>query len=163
MIRRPPRSTLFPYTTLFRSYRLGGKAESIVREYLQSSRAVRARGGPCRCREGPPPLRSREWGGRTARKPAPGTPLPAPCLSPGPALQSRPHDVKQLGEVDGQCGERRDGLPGQGLGNDLGVRGAGSPALDVAGFGVGGPAFRGPPLAVQPARVQPVGALYPGP
>src|SRR5689334_24867487 len=23
MIRRPPRSTLFPYTTLFRSYRLG--------------------------------------------------------------------------------------------------------------------------------------------
>src|SRR3989442_3817095 len=24
MIRRPPRSTLFPYTTLFRSFRLGG-------------------------------------------------------------------------------------------------------------------------------------------
>src|SRR3712207_7581704 len=24
MIRRPPRSTLFPYTTLFRSYRYGG-------------------------------------------------------------------------------------------------------------------------------------------
>src|SRR3989337_4193922 len=24
MIRRPPRSTLFPYTTLFRSHRLGG-------------------------------------------------------------------------------------------------------------------------------------------
>ena len=24
MIRRPPRSTLFPYTTLFRSYRLAG-------------------------------------------------------------------------------------------------------------------------------------------
>src|SRR5258708_36096020 len=38
MIRRPPRSTLFPYTTLFRSYRVGsaqtemllsGEAESI--------------------------------------------------------------------------------------------------------------------------------------
>src|SRR5687768_17924164 len=26
MIRRPPRSTLFPYTTLFRSLRLGGGA-----------------------------------------------------------------------------------------------------------------------------------------
>src|SRR3712207_8602522 len=26
MIRRPPRSTLFPYTTLFRSHRLGGDA-----------------------------------------------------------------------------------------------------------------------------------------
>src|SRR3712207_7376322 len=25
MIRRPPRSTLFPYTTLFRSVRLGGR------------------------------------------------------------------------------------------------------------------------------------------
>src|SRR2546427_6529499 len=25
MIRRPPRSTLFPYTTLFRSHRIGGQ------------------------------------------------------------------------------------------------------------------------------------------
>src|SRR5256885_11543379 len=29
MIRRPPRSTLFPYTTLFRSVRLVGKAHGI--------------------------------------------------------------------------------------------------------------------------------------
>src|SRR5258707_3968347 len=28
MIRRPPRSTLFPYTTLFRSSRVGGNAVS---------------------------------------------------------------------------------------------------------------------------------------
>src|SRR5438132_10923256 len=28
MIRRPPRSTLFPYTTLFRSIRLGRKVEA---------------------------------------------------------------------------------------------------------------------------------------
>src|SRR2546427_8256257 len=89
MIRRPPRSTLFPYTTLFRSYRLGGKAESIVREYLQSSRTVRARGGPFRFREGPPPLRSREWGGRTARKPAPGSQLPAPSLVSSPPATVR--------------------------------------------------------------------------
>src|SRR2546426_6478049 len=27
MIRRPPRSTLFPYTTLFRSGKLGGQAD----------------------------------------------------------------------------------------------------------------------------------------
>src|SRR5688572_32735953 len=27
MIRRPPKSTLFPYTTLFRSVEVGGKAE----------------------------------------------------------------------------------------------------------------------------------------
>src|SRR5687768_18352374 len=31
MIRRPPRSTLFPYTTLFRSTALAGIAESDVR------------------------------------------------------------------------------------------------------------------------------------
>src|SRR6266568_8669087 len=30
MIRRPPRSTLFPYTTLFRSRRTGGPAETVV-------------------------------------------------------------------------------------------------------------------------------------
>src|SRR5256886_17029073 len=28
MIRRPPRSTLFPYTTLFRSYSTGSQAEA---------------------------------------------------------------------------------------------------------------------------------------
>src|SRR2546422_7066722 len=33
MIRRPPRSTLFPYTTLFRS-RLGGGADPHARERL---------------------------------------------------------------------------------------------------------------------------------
>src|SRR5260221_9196215 len=32
MIRRPPRSTLFPYTTLFRSYRL----EQAHNDYLQT-------------------------------------------------------------------------------------------------------------------------------
>src|SRR2546426_8087803 len=30
MIRRPPRSTLFPYTTLFRSHVRGGVARSLV-------------------------------------------------------------------------------------------------------------------------------------
>src|SRR2546422_1441569 len=30
MIRRPPRSTLFPYTTLFRSGDLGGPAEGVL-------------------------------------------------------------------------------------------------------------------------------------
>src|SRR3712207_8838176 len=31
MIRRPPRSTLFPYTTLFRSYALTQRAESRIK------------------------------------------------------------------------------------------------------------------------------------
>src|SRR3712207_7773815 len=34
MIRRPPRSTLFPYTTLFRSANLGG-ADGITNEELE--------------------------------------------------------------------------------------------------------------------------------
>src|SRR5256885_4196028 len=32
MIRRPPRSTLFPYTTLFRSRQVEGHAEVVIRE-----------------------------------------------------------------------------------------------------------------------------------
>src|SRR2546422_6696227 len=34
MIRRPPRSTLFPYTTLFRSHGLVGLAKQLVRAGL---------------------------------------------------------------------------------------------------------------------------------
>src|SRR5258708_23079982 len=30
MIRRPPRSTLFPYTTLFRSVQIGGRVATVV-------------------------------------------------------------------------------------------------------------------------------------
>src|SRR5256886_7595279 len=37
MIRRPPRSTLFPYTTLFRSpYRLGGTTMRLTAEQMRS-------------------------------------------------------------------------------------------------------------------------------
>src|SRR2546423_11950835 len=55
MIRRPPRSTLFPYTTLFRSRRGRGQAPR---------RAARARRGPARAgapgdRRGAAPLRPR--------------------------------------------------------------------------------------------------------
>src|SRR2546422_9996238 len=32
MIRRPPRSTLFPYTTLFRSHQVAGPVEPVRRE-----------------------------------------------------------------------------------------------------------------------------------
>src|SRR3712207_7887024 len=44
MIRRPPRSTLFPYTTLFRSFKFGwmnfGKAERTDRDHLDGIRRV---------------------------------------------------------------------------------------------------------------------------
>src|SRR5258707_2339698 len=49
MIRRPPRSTLFPYTTLFRSrtsghYRLFGFARFDQHTFLQMKRRVGSRG-----------------------------------------------------------------------------------------------------------------------
>src|SRR2546430_5659265 len=46
MIRRPPRSTLFPYTTLFRSRRASGLTETVAKasagalEYVSVARAV---------------------------------------------------------------------------------------------------------------------------
>src|SRR3712207_8530293 len=38
MIRRPPRSTLFPYTTLFRSKRAGQRGRAVV--FLRNSEAI---------------------------------------------------------------------------------------------------------------------------
>src|SRR3712207_8732266 len=49
MIRRPPRSTLFPYTTLFRS---------------AARRRRRVRADPARLREGPPRRAERQLPGR---------------------------------------------------------------------------------------------------
>src|SRR3989442_12033629 len=43
MIRRPPRSTLFPYTTLFRSRQFGGA----VRQALDGAQLLRGGGGDC--------------------------------------------------------------------------------------------------------------------
>src|SRR2546423_4748218 len=51
MIRRPPRSTLFPYTTLFRSARRGGGAAGRRRVRGAEHRADRGRGAPRRSEE----------------------------------------------------------------------------------------------------------------
>src|SRR5215813_230825 len=68
MIRRPPRSTLFPYTTLFRSRRAGGTRGSQrttrrARRGNRSSRTRTSRRGRSwaslrryRCHSGPPPF-----------------------------------------------------------------------------------------------------------
>src|SRR2546430_10143269 len=46
MIRRPPRSTLFPYTTLFRSHAIAHRPRGHV--LRQSARAIRPGGAPIR-------------------------------------------------------------------------------------------------------------------
>src|SRR3712207_8657695 len=48
MIRRPPRSTLFPYTTLFRSHALLDLASFIAQSRFLVSEPFRARFYPCR-------------------------------------------------------------------------------------------------------------------
>src|SRR4051794_41710413 len=48
MIRRPPRSTLFPYTTLFRSGRPGRGSRPPLDERADLDPAAQARGGDAR-------------------------------------------------------------------------------------------------------------------
>src|SRR5258708_11567388 len=48
MIRRPPRSTLFPYTTLFRSERAHEDALAIDRKSLRMQAGARAAGAAAR-------------------------------------------------------------------------------------------------------------------
>src|SRR3989442_6546735 len=86
MIRRPPRSTLFPYTTLFRSIHVAA-----VR-----SRANQGRSLECPAGERRPPAGD--------RFPRPGYPVPAEEIGPQQVrseehtseLQSRPHLVCRL-------------------------------------------------------------------
>src|SRR3712207_7872287 len=57
MIRRPPRSTLFPYTTLFRSVRFAQPAASAVASSSSASEGLSARNA---AREGTELMRSEE-------------------------------------------------------------------------------------------------------
>src|SRR5574337_69801 len=45
MIRRPPRSTLFPYTTLFRSWQIDGETMEIVTDFIFLTSKITADGG----------------------------------------------------------------------------------------------------------------------
>src|SRR2546429_9048770 len=69
MIRRPPRSTLFPYTTLFRSARQTARAKSVpvAVEHLRS----------------PPGLLAKENGGGIVQLPRDGGAVDRPCKKNG--------------------------------------------------------------------------------
>src|SRR3712207_8440106 len=78
MIRRPPRSTLFPYTTLFRSCpgRSAGRRRTPDRARSRRARTPRTarpcatrwrRGPPCPARRGPQPRRPRRRDRKSTR------------------------------------------------------------------------------------------------
>src|SRR5260370_5428764 len=60
MIRRPPRSTLFPYTTLFRSARPASRAAGARQPGGRGGAWPAAGGGPPSRRQRPPAARSEE-------------------------------------------------------------------------------------------------------
>src|SRR2546430_7432663 len=70
MIRRPPRSTLFPYTTLFRSHEHSGGAGHVRRGHARSAprrpRRLRQRGDDVDARRGDVRLHLQRHGGGTA-------------------------------------------------------------------------------------------------
>src|SRR2546422_4932058 len=59
MIRRPPRSTLFPYTTLFRSIRSTRVSRNPLEEWLVATRDPRGTGKRLRSEEHTSELQSR--------------------------------------------------------------------------------------------------------
>src|SRR5256884_5073005 len=109
MIRRPPRSTLFPYTTLFRSRRLGARGRGAGRVVRRSDGGLAAHGlerrTGRRVRRG---IRAR-WAG--LRRVAPDR--RAPALRPAPVRDVLPLLVVQRAAV------RRD--PGRGTGGGSGI------------------------------------------
>src|SRR3712207_8032805 len=83
MIRRPPRSTLFPYTTLFRS-----------NDAREEARHARARPGQAQADAGNPALLGRDQAGQAAapamRRHRPSV-LPAAAVQPLHRLRSEEH------------------------------------------------------------------------
>src|SRR2546427_6958595 len=94
MIRRPPRSTLFPYTTLFRSVRLavpagerphrpaGGSDRADPHDVDAGARSLQGRTLPDRGRvlRAPAAARPTDHGGRPRRALPAGRPGPAPLM-----------------------------------------------------------------------------------
>src|SRR2546429_7694356 len=87
MIRRPPRSTLFPYTTLFRSRGLVRVLPPRRRRYHAAARGAPQRGGgdatPC-ARLSPGLGAGRLWGRAAGRRLVPVGPRPAARASRHP-------------------------------------------------------------------------------
>src|SRR2546430_11009188 len=84
MIRRPPRSTLFPYTTLFRSHDV---AAALIEAAQRAVQAIRGVLGALRIFHltGGIGIRGGEGGGRAVEFPAPRAPRPVEPQGARPA------------------------------------------------------------------------------
>src|SRR2546425_1851923 len=87
MIRRPPRSTLFPYTTLFRSHREGAEVRPAREGVARQGEADQLDAAPVRPRSvaGPERRDARPRDPRNARARRAHRPPPPPPLIAGPA------------------------------------------------------------------------------
>src|SRR5256885_11505468 len=82
MIRRPPRSTLFPYTTLFRSHRARQRGYRGVLESLRRNSNLRNRrsgAGGAAADIVDHPAESDQWAGRQQRSEEHTSELQSPC------------------------------------------------------------------------------------
>src|SRR3712207_1835456 len=106
MIRRPPRSTLFPYTTLFRSFhpappvRLGAPRHGMAAPTLAAAGGRRGSLGGAADRLGAPPNREARLARHPLSAPAPDdVPGPRehrPVTGAPPAVSETPHHVAHL-------------------------------------------------------------------
>src|SRR3989475_6585041 len=133
MIRRPPRSTLFPYTTLFRSQVRGGD-RARARRTGDARRAPRGeRAVPHDGQGEPPPAADRPLG--------PDRPhLPHDGLLRRPPGRARPARRRQGAagvrrRVPGEQGDRRAALLAGGRGGGGGGRGGGAWGGEKGGGG----------------------------
>src|SRR2546427_9087925 len=106
MIRRPPRSTLFPYTTLFRSgsrLRVEGRRPRLGR---RGGIGPAVRAGALRAEEGRDVARARALSLRLPRDPGPGRPRwPQEPVEGRRRADSRP--APDRGDREGDAGPRR--------------------------------------------------------
>src|SRR5256885_13415967 len=125
MIRRPPRSTLFPYTTLFRSLLLTPRTGAVGRRRarrLPRGRARRAGGAAAGARV-PDPLR--HVGGCDQHV--------LPCRAPGPAGLRRRRVARAVGPPDERRGLPRAAGPAGRFGAPVGLARRHGPAAWARG------------------------------
>src|SRR5256886_13300292 len=134
MIRRPPRSTLFPYTTLFRSRGAGSGAPQARARELPARRARRRGGRRVGRRRGPGPgprvPRRRRRPGLSPRLPASGSLRRPAAVSRAPRIYISAGEPSGAGHPAAVVTALKRRLP------EASVEAFGGPGLEAAGAAV---------------------------